>query len=106
MWMLPPVFDQSAGDDAQLEYLEISPPFLVLVSLPCCYLCPTDYKDVDKSTMKPLLFPCSVLRRETLPVAMEQAGIPLQCLTCYNTVAHPDIAENTYSLFQSKVWSC
>jgi hypothetical protein len=53
--------------------------------------------------MKPLLFPCSVLRRETLPAAMERAGIPLQCLACYNTVAHPDVAENIRSLFQSKV---
>ena len=42
---------------------------------------------------KPLLFPCGNLRRETLPRAMEEAGIPLKCLMCYKTVAEKDIEQ-------------
>nr|QIA61830.1 uroporphyrinogen-III synthase [Halichondria panicea] len=40
---------------------------------------------------KPLLFPCGALRRETLPVALEGAGLPLKCLACYKTLPHPDL---------------
>ena len=62
-----------------------------------------DFSDEGKSSMKQLLFPCSSLRRETLPAAMERAGIPLRCLVSYNTVADPNIAEKVHSLFQQEV---
>ena len=53
--------------------------------------------------MKPLLFPCSVIRRETLPAAMEEAGIPMKCLASYNTVANPDIVKNLQALLSQEV---
>ena len=62
-----------------------------------------DFSDEDKSSMKQLLFPCSSLRRETLPAAMERAGIPLHSLVSYNTVADPNITDKVHSLFQQEV---
>ncbi|XP_019626043.1 PREDICTED: uroporphyrinogen-III synthase-like [Branchiostoma belcheri] len=40
---------------------------------------------------KALLFPCGFMRRETLPMALSAANIPLTELRVYQTIAHPDI---------------
>lgn len=45
----------------------------------------------------PLLFPCSSLRKETLPSALKGAGLPLQELVSYNTEPHPHLGENIRS---------
>jgi uroporphyrinogen-III synthase len=48
----------------------------------------------------PLLFPCSNLRRETLPSALREAGLGLEALESYVTEPRPDIEENISSLVE------
>ena len=38
------------------------------------------------STLKPLLFACGNIARETIPKRLKENEIPLECLTCYTTV--------------------
>ncbi len=45
----------------------------------------------------PLLFPCSSLRRDTLPSVLAQAGLRLEELVCYCTEPHPAIEESVGS---------
>lgn len=43
---------------------------------------------------RPLLFPCSDMRRETLPSLLSQRGILLEEISVYHTKAHPQLEEN------------
>ena len=53
---------------------------------------------MDKSQLKPLLFPCGNLRREELPELLNSAGLFLHGITCYNTVPHTQCAKNIAEL--------
>ncbi|XP_066518979.1 matrix metallopeptidase-21-like [Hoplias malabaricus] len=50
----------------------------------------------------PLLFPCGSLKREVLPTALRQNEIPLETLTVYQTVEHPDLEKNITQYFTEK----
>ncbi|XP_051926839.1 uroporphyrinogen-III synthase isoform X2 [Hippocampus zosterae] len=39
----------------------------------------------------PLFFPCGSIKREVLPVALRENGVPLETLTVYQTAVHPDV---------------
>lgn len=58
---------------------------------------------MDKSQLKPLLFPCGNLRREELPELLNSAGLVLHRITCYNTVAHTQCAKNITELVATHV---
>ena len=58
---------------------------------------------MDKSQLKPLLFPCGNLRREELPELLNSAGLILYGITCYNTVAHTQCAKNITELIATHV---
>ena len=61
----------------------------------------TDFSSQDNShDHRPLLFPCSNLKRETLPRVLREAGLGLDSLNCYNTEPHPDILSNLHSLLE------
>ena len=62
-----------------------------------------DFAIEDRASLPPLLFPCGVLRRETLPAVLQAGGMPLKCLTCYNTVAHAKIKDSFLALANDKV---
>ncbi|KAG9267548.1 uroporphyrinogen-III synthase isoform X1 [Astyanax mexicanus] len=49
--------------------------------------------------IQPLLFPCGSLKREVLPTALRQNGIPLETLTVYQTSEHPDLEKNITHYF-------
>ena len=53
-------------------------------------------RKVDRHT--PLLFPCSSIKRETLPSSLQQAGLALEVLVSYTTQPHPDILSNISSI--------
>ena len=55
----------------------------------------SDFKASGLAGTAPLLFPCSSIRRDTLPSSLSAAGLPIEEVTCYETVPHPLIAENT-----------
>lgn len=62
-----------------------------------------DFAAEDRTSLLPLLFPCAALKRETLPATLQAAGMRLNCLTCYETVAHSGIRENLEALRDKKV---
>ncbi|XP_014800759.1 PREDICTED: uroporphyrinogen-III synthase isoform X6 [Calidris pugnax] len=49
-----------------------------------------------------LLFPCGALKREVLPTALREKGIPLESLTVYQTTQHPDLRESLSSYFSQQ----
>lgn len=51
----------------------------------------------------PLLFPCSNLRRDSLPSALQQAGVGLEEVVSYCTRPHPDISADISSLVADKM---
>lgn len=48
----------------------------------------------EEKPAKPLLFPCSNIKMETLPRLLEEAGVPVTCVTVYQTAEHQAIREN------------
>ncbi|KAL2078563.1 hypothetical protein ACEWY4_026248 [Coilia grayii] len=52
----------------------------------------------DRSIM-PLFFPCGSIKREVLPTALRDNGIPLETLTVYQTAQHPDLEKNLTNYF-------
>jgi len=68
-----------------------------------CYHPPADFGSHDKASLKPLLFPCGSLRRETLPTVLPEGGVNVHSIVCYNTVADPNIARNLRGLAEKKV---
>lgn len=55
--------------------------------------------DRERPEIQPLLFPCGSLKREVLPTALRQNGIPLETLTVYQTAEHPDLEKNITHYF-------
>lgn len=47
----------------------------------------------------PLLFPCGNLKREVLPKALRNQGVPLESLTVYRTVPHPAIRSSLHNYY-------
>ncbi|NXS95965.1 HEM4 synthase, partial [Jacana jacana] len=45
----------------------------------------------EKPTSSALLFPCGVLKREVLPTALREKGIPLDSVTVYQTAQHTEL---------------
>ncbi len=50
-----------------------------------------------------LLFPCSNLKRETIPAALGGAGVGLEPLVCYTTEPHPDIQNSISSFLEEEL---
>ena len=58
---------------------------------------------MNKSHLKPLLFPCGNLRREELPQLLHSAGLVIHGVTCYNTEVHSQCAKNITELVSAHV---
>uniref|UniRef100_A0A8V0XFW3 Uroporphyrinogen III synthase n=1 Tax=Gallus gallus TaxID=9031 RepID=A0A8V0XFW3_CHICK len=50
----------------------------------------------------PLLFPCGALKREVLPTALKEKGIPLESLTVYQTAQHEHLQQSLSSYFSQQ----
>ncbi|XP_026872588.2 uroporphyrinogen-III synthase isoform X2 [Electrophorus electricus] len=50
----------------------------------------------------PLLFPCGTLKREVLPTTLRENGLPLEAVTVYQTVDHPDLEINITHYFSKQ----
>ncbi|KFQ92024.1 Uroporphyrinogen-III synthase, partial [Nipponia nippon] len=57
----------------------------------------------EKPNSSALLFPCGALKREVLPTVLREKGIPLECLTVYQTTQHADLQESLSSYFSQQV---
>ncbi|XP_028991156.1 uroporphyrinogen-III synthase isoform X2 [Betta splendens] len=53
----------------------------------------------EDKKMSPLLFPCGSLKREVLPTALRDNGVPLETMTVYQTAEHPDLKKNLKNYF-------
>ncbi|XP_012686488.1 uroporphyrinogen-III synthase [Clupea harengus] len=53
----------------------------------------------EDSNIMPLFFPCGSIKREVLPTALRENGIPLETLTVYQTAQHPDLEKNLTNYF-------
>ncbi|KAG8008623.1 Uroporphyrinogen-III synthase [Nibea albiflora] len=51
------------------------------------------------TNIPPLFFPCGSIKREVLPTALRDNGVPLETLTVYQTVEHPDLEKNLKNYF-------
>ncbi|NXX18813.1 HEM4 synthase, partial [Podargus strigoides] len=56
----------------------------------------------EKPDSSDLLFPCGALKREVLPTALREKGIPLESLTVYQTTQHPHLEECLSSYFSQQ----
>lgn len=48
----------------------------------------------EDTNIQPLFFPCGSIKREVLPTALRENGVPLETLTVYQTAVHPDVEKN------------
>ncbi|XP_054622832.1 uroporphyrinogen-III synthase [Dunckerocampus dactyliophorus] len=53
----------------------------------------------EDTNIPPLFFPCGSIKREVLPTALRENGVPLEMLTVYQTAEHPDIDKNLCNYF-------
>lgn len=53
----------------------------------------------EDTNIPPLFFPCGSIKREVLPTALRDNGVPLETLTVYQTVEHPDLEKNLDNYF-------
>ncbi|KAM6896873.1 uroporphyrinogen-III synthase [Xenentodon cancila] len=53
----------------------------------------------ESTNIPPLFFPCGSIKREVLPTALRENGVPLEMLTVYQTSEHPDIEKNLKNYF-------
>ncbi|XP_027145269.1 uroporphyrinogen-III synthase isoform X2 [Larimichthys crocea] len=53
----------------------------------------------EDTNIPPLFFPCGSIKREVLPTALRDNGVPLETLTVYQTVEHPDLEKNLKNYF-------
>ncbi|XP_056153186.1 uroporphyrinogen-III synthase [Lampris incognitus] len=53
----------------------------------------------EDTNILPLLFPCGSIKREVLPTALRENGVPLETLTVYQTAEHPDLEKNLKNYF-------
>lgn len=56
----------------------------------------------EDTNIDPLFFPCGSMKREVLPTALRENGVPLETLTVYQTSRHPDVEENLNNYFAEK----
>nr|CBN81562.1 Uroporphyrinogen-III synthase [Dicentrarchus labrax] len=55
--------------------------------------------DREDTNILPLFFPCGSIRREVLPKALRDNGVPLETLTVYQTAEHPELEKNLKNYF-------
>ncbi|XP_036815556.1 uroporphyrinogen-III synthase isoform X4 [Oncorhynchus mykiss] len=53
----------------------------------------------EGANILPLLFPCGSIKREVLPTALRENGVPLDTLMVYQTAPHPDLEKNLKNHF-------
>lgn len=53
----------------------------------------------EDTNIPPLFFPCGSIKREVLPTALRESGVPLETLTVYQTAEHPDLEKNLKNYF-------
>uniref|UniRef100_A0A673CKY5 Uroporphyrinogen-III synthase n=1 Tax=Sphaeramia orbicularis TaxID=375764 RepID=A0A673CKY5_9TELE len=53
----------------------------------------------EDTNIPPLFFPCGSIKREVLPTALRESGVPLETLTVYQTAEHPDLEKNLNNYF-------
>lgn len=53
----------------------------------------------EDTNIPPLFFPCGSIKREVLPTALRDNGVPLETLTVYQTAEHPDLEKNLKNYF-------
>ncbi|XP_030610956.1 uroporphyrinogen-III synthase isoform X2 [Archocentrus centrarchus] len=53
----------------------------------------------EATNIPPLFFPCGSIKREVLPTALRENGVPLETLTVYQTAEHPDLEKNLTNYF-------
>ncbi|XP_029383674.1 uroporphyrinogen-III synthase [Echeneis naucrates] len=53
----------------------------------------------EDTNIPPLFFPCGSIKREVLPTALRENGVPLETLTVYQTSEHPDLEKNLKNYF-------
>lgn len=53
----------------------------------------------EDKNIPPLFFPCGSIKREVLPTALRDNGVPLETLTVYQTAEHPDLEKNLKNYF-------
>uniref|UniRef100_A0A3Q3WZH3 Uroporphyrinogen-III synthase n=1 Tax=Mola mola TaxID=94237 RepID=A0A3Q3WZH3_MOLML len=53
----------------------------------------------EDTNIPPLFFPCGSIKREVLPTALKDNGVPLETLTVYQTAEHPDLEKNLRNYF-------
>nr|XP_046197462.1 uroporphyrinogen-III synthase-like isoform X1 [Oncorhynchus gorbuscha] len=53
----------------------------------------------EDANILPLLFPCGSIKREVLPTALRENGVPLDALMVYQTAQHPDLEKNLSNHF-------
>ncbi|XP_037547423.1 uroporphyrinogen-III synthase [Nematolebias whitei] len=53
----------------------------------------------EDKNIPPLFFPCGSIKREVLPTALREHGVPLETLTVYQTAEHPDLETNLNNYF-------
>ncbi|XP_074963777.1 uroporphyrinogen-III synthase [Phalacrocorax aristotelis] len=56
----------------------------------------------EKPNSSALLFPCGALKREVLPTALREKGVPLESLTVYETTQHTDLQETLSRYFSQQ----
>ncbi|XP_048801368.1 uroporphyrinogen-III synthase isoform X3 [Lagopus muta] len=56
----------------------------------------------EKPHSSSLLFPCGALKREVLPTALKEKGIPLESLTVYQTAQHEHLQQSLSSYFSQQ----
>ncbi|CAL1599605.1 unnamed protein product [Knipowitschia caucasica] len=53
----------------------------------------------EDKNIPPLFFPCGSIKRDVLPTALKDNGVPLETLTVYQTTEHPDLEKNLKNYF-------
>uniref|UniRef100_A0A671Y4J3 Uroporphyrinogen-III synthase n=1 Tax=Sparus aurata TaxID=8175 RepID=A0A671Y4J3_SPAAU len=53
----------------------------------------------EDTNIPPFFFPCGSIKREVLPTALRDNGVPLETLTVYQTAEHPDLEKNLKNYF-------
>ncbi|XP_074764049.1 uroporphyrinogen-III synthase isoform X3 [Athene noctua] len=56
----------------------------------------------EKPDSSALLFPCGALKREVLPTALREKGVPLESLTVYQTTQHTGLQESLSCYFSQQ----
>ncbi|XP_004625788.1 uroporphyrinogen-III synthase [Octodon degus] len=61
-----------------------------------------EYICTRESPALPLLFPCGTLKREVLPNMLKNKGIPMESITVYQTIPHPEIQGNLHRYYSKQ----